>query len=182
MDQVEYFRTHPPRCVTRFGVRSTDLPGVAFDGHASLSQLKSRMQSGIKIEAPEHINPVFSLSCSCSGRHFFVHGYRWINPDYHNAEVFLSPLVLECQACKRRTELLDTDIHGYDGELGHGTTTARGQVVATVFDCPACRPHAVAPFFRFSHPDDLFDADLPEFAGREQDLFTWFSLLGRGTN
>ena len=29
------------------------------------------------------------------------------------------------------------------------------------------------------YPDDLFDGDFPEFTGREQDLFTWFSLLAK---
>jgi hypothetical protein len=31
---------------------------------------------------------------------------------------------------------------------------------------------------QFEYPDDLFDGDFPEFAGREQELFTWFSLFG----
>jgi hypothetical protein len=33
-----------------------------------------------------------------------------------------------------------------------------------------------AVFARFEYPDDLFDGDFTEFAGREEDLFTWFSL------
>jgi len=32
---------------------------------------------------------------------------------------------------------------------------------------------------RFEYPDDLFDGDFPEFAGREQDPFTWSSRVGK---
>ena len=87
------------------------------------------------IDAPEHLDPVFALSCKCGGSTRYVHGYRWTNPDFNNAIVFLSPLVLECSACGKMTDLLDTDVHGYDGELGHGTTTVRGEGERVVFEC-----------------------------------------------
>lgn len=36
--------------------------------------------------------------------------------------------------------------------------------------------HAIV---RFEYPDDLLDSEGAKFVGREQDLFTWFSLVGR---
>jgi hypothetical protein len=179
MDQVKYYRSHPARCLAGFLTRSTELPGVEFDGHLSLSQLDEDLRLSGKISAPEHINPVFGLSCKCGGDRHYVHGYRWANPDYHNEVVFLSPLRLECAQCNELTDLLDTDIHGYDGEWGHGSATARGKGDETVFECPICGRQPMETFVRFEYPDDLFDRDYAKFAGRQQDLFTWFSLVGR---
>jgi hypothetical protein len=75
--------------------------------------------------------------------------------------------------------LLDTDAHGYDAELGNGTATVRGQGARVVFECPRCGRKPLQAFVRFEYPDDLFEGDYPGFAGREQELFTWFSLVGR---
>jgi hypothetical protein len=104
MDQARYFRSHPPRCIAEFLAHPTELPGVEFDGHISMSQLKFGVPPGVTIDAPEHINPVFALSCRCGGGHHYVHGYRWNNPDFRDVVVFLSPLVLECAGCGRMTE------------------------------------------------------------------------------
>jgi hypothetical protein len=106
MDQASYFQTHPPRCIAGFTAQAVELPGVEFDGHASKS--KYDVPAGVTIDGPEHINPVFALSCKCGGGRHYVHGYRWTNPDFHNAVVFLSPLVLECASCGQMTDLLDT--------------------------------------------------------------------------
>jgi len=63
-----------------------------------------------------HINSVFALTCSCGSG---------INPDnFDNAPMFLSPPSLECTACGMQTDLMDTDAHGYDAELGHILATA----------------------------------------------------------
>jgi hypothetical protein len=177
MDQVSYFRGHPPRCLAGFNVRPTPLPGVKFDGHASVPQFKIDVSPGVTIEGPEHINPVFALSCRCGGSQHYIHGYRWINPDYHNAVVFLSPLFLECAICGKMTDLLDTDVHGYGAELGHGSATVRAVGDRIVFECPNCGRQSFDTFVRFEYSDDLFDRDFPEFTGREQELFSWFSLL-----
>lgn len=179
MDQASYFRDRPPRCIAGFDARPTELPGVEFDGHASMSQLDFEVPPGVTVHAPEHINPVFALCCRCGGNRHYVRCYRWINADYNNAVVTLSPLALQCAACQKVTQLLDTDLHGYDSELGHGSATARAEGDEVVFECPSCGRQPLEAFVRFEHSDDLFDGDFPEFAGREQDLFTWFSLVGR---
>lgn len=179
MDQASYFRSHPPRCIAGFAVQPTELPGVEFDGHLSRSQLPIDVPSGVTIEAPQHINPVFALSCQCGGTRHFVHGYRWINQDFHNACVFLSPLVLECAACGKTTDLLDTDVHGYDAELGHGSATVRAEGDPVVFECPKCGRQPLESFVRFEYADYLFDGHFTDFAGREQELFSWFSLVGK---
>jgi len=178
MDQASYFRSHPPRCIAGFTATPVGMPGVQFDGHPSLSQLNINVP-GVEIHAPEHVNPLFALACPCGSARYFVHGFHWTNPDFDDQSVFLSPLSLECAACGRRADLLDTDVHGYDAELGHGSATVRGQGEAAVCECPDCGRQPLEVFARFEYPDDLFDGDFPEFAGREQELFTWFSLVGR---
>ena len=179
MDQANYFRCHPPRCLAGFTVRSTELPGVEFGGHVSKSQLNLEVPKGVTIESPEHMNPVFALFCQCGGVRHYVHCYRWINADFNNAVVTLSPLALQCADCRKTTDLLDTDVHGYDSELGHISTTVRAQGTQVVFECPTCGKQPLEAFVRFEYSDDLFDRDFPEFAGREQELFTWFNLVGR---
>jgi hypothetical protein len=179
MDQVSYFRSHPPRCIAGFAARPTELPNVKLDGHVSMSQLNLEVPPGVTIDAPEHINPVFSLFCRCGGIRHYVHCFRWVNPDFNDAVVTLSPLALECAACRKATELLDTDIHGYNSELGHGSSTVRARGEHVVFECPTCGRQPLEAFVRFEYPDDLFDGDFADFAGREQELFTWFNLVGR---
>jgi len=179
MDQASYFRNHPPRCIAGFAARSVELLGVEFDGHVSMSQLNFEVPPGVTIDAPEHINPVFALSCYCGVNKHFVHCHRWTNVDFRNQIVILSPLDLECATCARTTPLLDTDLHGYDAELGHGSASARALGERVVFECPTCGRQPFQAFARFEYPDDLFEDDFPDFAGRQHDLFTWFSLVGR---
>jgi len=179
IDQLEYFRSHPPRCIKGFIARPTALSDTEFDGHSSLSQLDLDVPSCVIIDAPEHICPMFALSCPCGGEKLFFHGYQWVNPDFGNTTVFLSPLALECQACGKLADLLDTDLHGYDAELGHGTATVRAAGDRAVFSCPECGRHPLDVFIRFEYLDDLFDGDFAEFAGREQELFTWVNVAGK---
>ena len=159
MDQAEYFRTHPPRCIAGFTATPTELPDVQFDGHG------------------EPHNPVFSLACSCGSRHLKVHGHRWSDPDSGRV-LLVSPLSAECAACGRHTDLFDAGIHGWDGELGN-SLERRAEGEPVVDDCGRCGQQVAELFTRFEYPADLFGGNSPEFAGREQDLFTWFSLVGR---
>lgn len=179
MDQASYFWEHPPRCIAGLVARPAALPGVEFDGHPSISQLNIEVPPRATIEAPEHINPVFSLFCRCGGSRHYVYCYRWVNPDFNNEVVTLSPLDLECIACGVTTPLLDTDIHGYDSELGHDSASVRAKGERVVFECLTCGRQPLEAFVRLEYPDDLFDGDFPEFESRAQDLFTWFSLVGR---
>jgi hypothetical protein len=179
MDPASYFRSHPPRCIAGFTARPTELPGVEFDGHGSMSQLKFDVPPGVRIEAPEHFNPIFALSCRCRGDRHYVHAYHWINPNYPGDVIILSPLVLECAACGRMTDLIDTDLHGYDAELGHGSATVRAEGERAVFECPTCGRQPLEAYVRFEYSDSLFDRDYLGFTGREQELFSWFSLLGK---
>jgi hypothetical protein len=156
-----YFIANPPRCLAGFAIAPDELSGISFDGHG------------------EELNTIFRLSCRCGDDRHYVLGHYWRNPDYGNQLVFLSPIALRCEACERVTELIDTDRHGYDGELGGIVATKRGEGDRVEFACEECGPKPFRIWVRFEYPDDLFDRSLREFRGRQQDLFNWFSLIGQ---
>jgi hypothetical protein len=183
MSQTDYFRSHTPRCIAGFTARATNLPGVVYDGHASFPEGEIELPPGVTIQAPEEFNSVFALSCSCGGDHHFVHGFRWVNPDNPAQSFLYSPLVLECATCGKKTEVFNEDKHGYDVELAEfpsrSVTLHEDGEVPEVFECPTCGCQPLEVIVRFAYTDDLFNGDFQDFAGREQDLFDWFSLLGK---
>jgi hypothetical protein len=179
-NHLAYYRSHPPRCIAAFKAQPVEMPGVAFDGHASPSQLSAGVP-GVKIQGPEHVNPVFWLRCTCGCDSHFVLGHYWRNPDYGNVLVFVSPLALRCSACGKVSELLDTAIHGYDPEVGGISATYRGEGEQAEFACDKCGPRQFQVFARFEYPDHLAAAHFDDYRGRWQDLFSWFSLIGKCT-
>jgi hypothetical protein len=150
--------TAPPRCLAGFKLRSSDLKGVTFDGHG------------------EPLNKVFQLACTCGHDHFQVLGHHLTND--RGTSIFVSPLALQCAACEKVTELIDTDKHGYDAELGLGSATIRGTADRTPFACDECGVRPMTAHARFEHSSDIFEDSTGEFEGNEQNLFTWFSLVG----
>ena len=158
----EYFENNPPRCLDGFDVMPVELVGAVFDGHG------------------EALNPVFQVRCKCGYDKGILSGYFWVNPDYANdKELFISPITITCGECKRTQELIDTDKHGYDVELGSFSCTGRGLGRHGSYACPKCGQENMEIFVRFEYSEELFDDDFAEAKGREQDLFSWFSLHGR---
>jgi hypothetical protein len=179
INQLEYYRTHLPRCIAGFTAKPAELPDVQFDGHPSLSELQAKFP-GVPIQAPEHINTLFLLSCMCGSDKHYVFAHPWTNPEQPDQFLFLSPLVLQCVGCKKLSELIDTAVHGYDAELGNGSATMRGEGKREEVECGGCDLHKVLQVFvRFEYPDDLLTEDVKEYEGRQQDLFTWFSLVAQ---
>jgi hypothetical protein len=161
MSQAEFYWSHPPRCLAGFEVQRTPVDGLTFDGHG------------------EEINTLFKINCPCSHGRSHVLGYYWRNPNYANSIVFIGPVALRCDLCGEITELIDTEVHGYDAECGHGSATRRGEGERAEFRCEKCGASPMEVSIRFEYPDDLFNADFKTFRGREQDLFTWVTILGK---
>ena len=161
MDQLAYYRDHSPRCARHFATSIADLVGVVWDGHG------------------EELNTVFATACRCGNPYHRVHGYKWRNPDFDDAEVVLSPIELTCTVCGLCNALIDTDIHGYDSELGNESTNVRAQGVRAELNCEKCDASALEIFVRFEYPPDLFDGDFDDFSGGKEDLFTWVTVAAR---
>jgi len=159
MSDIKYFLDHPPRCLTGFQARQPEkLPDVEFDGHG------------------EEWNPVFVLACSCGAKDFRLSGFATTEEDF---SLFLSPLEATCTNCNRAIALLDTDVHGYDAELGHGSCTRRAEGTPGHFSCPNCTSHRGSLFMRFEFPRDLFDDDFDDVQIAKEDLFTWVTCVSQ---
>jgi hypothetical protein len=154
------------------------LSDANWDGHASPSQFDTAAGE-VMIEGAEHVNPVFWLLCPCGCDSHSILGHYWRNPDCYSVLVFVSPLALVCSACGKVTELFDSDKHGYDAEIGAVPTNYRGTGKRSQFACKRCGPRAFQVFARFEYPDDLLVRSADDFRGREQDLFHWFSVVGK---
>jgi hypothetical protein len=160
MDQAGYYWTHPPRCLDGFTKQRARLGGVTFNGHG------------------EDVNTVFRLQCTCGHGKQFVLGHFWQDPDAADALVFLSPLALRCEACAQVAELFDSGLHGYEAELGGPPVSKRGEGERADFPCPRCGVQPFEVFARFEYPGNLFEDDSESVRGREQELFSWFTLVG----
>lgn len=162
-ERLRFLQSNPPRCIQEYVVAQTDLPGRGFDGHG------------------EDLNPVFGLKCKCGHSIYSVIGHDWRSEQKEGRSVFVGPIRLECQGCSSTTVVFNAEKHGYDVELGHGCYTVSGKGDVARAGCSSCGSTEFYVFARFEYPDDLFTDDFAEFAGRIQDLFTWFTLVGRCT-
>ena len=207
MDQEGYLRSHGPRCLAGFVTRADELPGVVFDGHHEnlntvfLISCRCghdrhcvlghywREPAEDSLASPDTYRtfaPSFRESVHQRAREKMSSGHdssepeppRFLQPRRQEL-VFLSPLALRCEACGRITELFDTDRHGYDAEIGAIGATRRGEGDRVEHECENCGRKPLRLWVRFEYSPDLFDRGIGEFRGREQELFSWFSLSGQ---
>jgi hypothetical protein len=114
----------------------------------------------------EPVNAVFELACPCGGTRFTA--TCGVDADNNVAR----PIGLECAACQAAFEIFDA--HGWDavmcGERGdepdHFDDLKPDGIAA---------PHQV--IVRFEHGSETLGD--PALAGREPDVFSWFTLLAR---
>jgi hypothetical protein len=64
-------------------------------------------------------NTSYAIGCVCGSSIYQVLGYpiEDYNPKCKGNRMFISPLSTVCVSCGQQTELLNTDIHGYHGEI-----------------------------------------------------------------
>lgn len=85
--------------------------------------------------------------------------------------------------------VFDPRLHGYDVELDHFSPEFEATATPRDFQCPTCTASRFTLIARFEYPADLLAAlesgtDTGyegRFRGKEQDLFTFFTLIGRCT-
>ena len=148
-DQIAHYRAHPPRSLE--GLRATPIDvDWKFDGHG------------------EPVNAVFELACACGGTKFCA------MCDADADHMVCSPISLHCDACEAVYEIFDSGTDGYDGEAGD----LPGDDGEGPYDLET---HEVdEPFeavVRYEYPSDHLGD--PDYAGREHNLYSWFTLLAR---
>ncbi len=123
----------------------------------------------------------WEIACSCGSKTGQIIGYslRYLKSDYEGPLTFVTPLGFQCSSCSLNIEIIDTDLHGYDGECkarfgGYGAATYRGSGKRSVFSCHECGDSqlTVIPCFQYSHFDIIEDE--PELESVAQDFFDWF--------
>jgi hypothetical protein len=179
-NQIAYYQKHPPKCVAAFVAQPDWLENVQYDGHGASGRYPDDL-----VASP---NIVFAIKCQCgSSTHHIIavseHEEIWRHKDLVIAEKYF----LECSSCQSQHLLFDPALHGYNPETflmeGLSLSDAResnqpsGKREETTCECSTCKNSTFEVFARFEYSADLFDE--PEFAGKEQELFSWFTASGR---
>ncbi|HYE21287.1 MAG TPA: hypothetical protein VEA69_22765 [Tepidisphaeraceae bacterium] len=147
--------TTTPRCLAGFSTRAVPVTAAALPG-------------GLAFTA-------FALACPCGGNQWTIVGHHY-SPGGNEAAL-VGPVALRCAACARELPLIDTDVHGYDGEHGDSCATS-GDGPRGAWACPRCgtTPAPVVAAFGYQYED-------PEpgtaWAHRLHDLFDAFVLAHR---
>jgi hypothetical protein len=137
---VQQVRQHAPSCLSGFRVSTCDSePWKDWAG--------------------------WSLTCGCGSTKGKVLGYplKDYDKEYKGPPVFISPLAFLCSSCGKTTEIIDTDLHGYNAEIermsGQRYPTVRGTGERTPIPCPHCRTteFSVKAFCAHPHFDLIED-------------------------
>lgn len=151
-EQLAFYRSHPPRALGRLRATAVEHIDWQFDGHG------------------EPVNSIFELACPCGAKLFTA--TCGVDASDDGNEV-CPPIGLECGACEAAFEIFDPSKHGWDGVMCGDTFDEPGGYDDLEGDIQA--PHEIV--VRFEHGSDTLGR--PELVGREQDVFTWFTLLAR---
>jgi len=99
-----------------------------------------------------------------------------LNPDYADETLFVSPLCIQWSGERGATPLLDTEIHGYTGEL-HDSAKLRGSGSPDTYACAACGGRVFSFEITFHYWDETYDLWDEEPSLAIQDYFNLFSLV-----
>jgi hypothetical protein len=150
-EQLAYYRSHPPKALESLRVRALDQVDFTFDGHG------------------EPINAIFEVTCPCGGGKFVAVG-NWDGED--DVE---PPITLECAECERDHVVFDEALHGHERAVGNAYCPPDDRDLAPVELGEAIAPYEIV--VRFELPSDVLGD--PAYSGREQEHFTWISILAR---
>ncbi len=159
VDMKQFIQAHPPRCI------------AFFSAEVVSPELDDSVETSVTCR----------LTCQCGNALGEVMGHTWRNPDT-GIVLFACPLSIRCPSCASVTEIFDIAQHGYDAELGHGAFGARGEGEPESFICERCQCRDMELSVHLEYSDDLFDEEFVEARGKEQDLFTGFSIAGKCRN
>jgi hypothetical protein len=147
----------PPRCIRGFTVQraTPPMPRVRPDSVA------------------------YQLLCSCGSKvgRVLGHSLAQYNEKYQGPLTFISPLAFGCGKCNLRTEIIDTDIHGWHGEVDY-SAVYRGKGRRQPFPCPRCGEQEFSVVVTFVHNGESLSYSEDQLPMARQDGFNGFQLHG----
>jgi hypothetical protein len=154
---LKQLRRTPPRCVRGLACEPTAAP-----------------ERGARPDAS-----AFRLACRCRGKKGRVLGYSLAeyNREYDGPVQFIGPLGFACVKCRERTRIIDTDIHGWHGELD-SSAVMRGSGRREAYRCPKCDGDEFGVTVTFQYPDEALWADDDDLPAAREDSFNGFQLHG----
>jgi len=162
--QLQYYWSHPPRCLADFTSERAELKDPRLDGH------------------PGELDTVFRLSCPCGepGQHVLGDCVEK-GGDASAWTADWGRLGLRCSLCGRAAEVFDVRQHGHDAEMVRDRFPLDRDLEGErcTFACPGCGGSRLLTHARFENSCDLLDSQTDKWRGKEQDLFTWFTLIGQ---
>lgn len=179
-DQVAYYKEYPPKCVDDFLIKPAWLEHIEFDGHG----FSGRHPNGLI----PNLNIVFAINCQCGrSNHSIVAEYDYYASRRYENLVFVVKYYLECISCHSRHLFFDPSLHGYNAEIFRMEGLSPSDYVDPDLSsaehetincqCSNCNHSSFEAFARFEYSAGLFDE--PEFSGKKQGLFSWFTGIGR---
>ena len=172
-DLFSFLCKRPTNCLSPFRAVASTPPEIELDGHATSDD--ACVDNQLTIEGVNHIRVSFCLFCHCGGDAFSVQAFAWQTAPPNRATINLSPLFLECRRCGKIGLVFDSDIHRADAGCGV-RTNRRAEGDRYTPKCQ-CGSSSLGIFVSLEY-GDLFDFRSVSFVGREQDLFSWFDLIG----
>lgn len=146
----EYFWSHTPRCISNFKhepMRDEELA-------------------------------TFQLACFCGGKTGLVLGYPLANyKKSYQGRDFVGPLAFQCAGCRKTMQIIDTKIHGYDGDMGN-SVTIRGTGKPSTFECEQCSGEVFTVVVQFQHDEAQLDLKHDEPSIVIEDFFGGFAAYG----
>ena len=179
-NQTAYYQAHPPKCIADFAAQPEWLDQVEYDGHG----FSGRYPDGLVA----NLNIVFAIKCQCGNATYrIIAESRQEEIRYYKKLVIAEKYFLECSACHSRHLFFDPWLYGYNAETFNiegisfrdetESSSTSGTHENVTCECPSGKNTTLEVFARFEYSADLFDE--PEFAGKEQDLFSWFTGTAR---
>jgi hypothetical protein len=159
-EQLAFYAAHPPACIAAFTCTPTHVLDFTFDGHG------------------EPVNAIFELACPCGSKLFDAYAQTDPDPDADrdpDDSGLMPPVELVCASCETARVIFDPRIHGWNGVHNlAGEWNVDASLQDLYIDDLGARHHIIV---RFEHGSEtLGDA---AFTGREQDVFSWISILAK---
>jgi hypothetical protein len=179
-NQTTYYQMHPPKCISGFLSQPEWLDNIDYDGHGFTGIYPDGLVANPNI--------VFAIKCKCGGSlHSIVAESNQDEIWYYKNLVIAEKYFSECDSCHSRHLFFDPSLHGYNAETFQMVGLSLSEhVESTHFshkgetikcECSNCKNTSFEVFARFEYPTDLFDE--PSFEGKEQELFSWFTGIGK---